>query len=83
MTQITLCEGRPTFEGRANGEYLVIKFPESDNGMMLSRHDALALWSALKNPIFEGFEGQSANIISFHKTGDDGIESWKKKPINW
>ena len=71
MAQITLCEGPPTFEGRANGDYLIIKFAASGNGVMLSRHDAIKLWQFMKAPIFEAFEDQPAEIVSFRRTKSD------------
>jgi hypothetical protein len=74
MAQITLCEGQPTFEGRANGEYLVVKFPDSDNGIMLSRHEAIILSRDLKRSIFESFENPQAEILTFHRTGSPTAE---------
>ena len=68
MAQITLCEGPATFEGRANGEFLVINFEASGIGLMLSRHDAVKLWQSMKAPIFEAFEDQPAEIVTFRRT---------------
>ena len=69
-----LCEGRATFEGRANGEYLLVKFPDSENGIMLSRNDAIKLWQSMKAPIFESFENKPADILTFHRTGKSAAE---------
>ena len=69
-----LCEGSATFEGRANGEYLLVKFPDSENGIMLSRHDAIRLWQSMKGPIFESFENKPAEIVAFRRTGKTAAE---------
>ena len=83
MGQITLCEGSATFEGRANGEYLVIKFSDSGNGIMLSRNEAIRLWQAMKGPIFQSFENKPAEILTFNRTHADRIESLKTQPIEF
>jgi hypothetical protein len=81
MGHITLCEGSATFEGRANGEYLVIRFADSDNGIMLSRNHAIRLWQSMKAPIFESFENKAADILTFRTTCAEDTEPRRKAPI--
>lgn len=62
-TNITLCEGPAHFEGRACGEYLVISFPQSHGGLMLSRNDALKLAVSLKERVWDDFGTPQAKVI--------------------
>lgn len=58
-------EGRPAFESRAGGDFVIANFPNGAT-IMLSRHDAFALGRDLVSEAYDTFTKQTAQIVKFH-----------------
>jgi hypothetical protein len=68
MSAPVLAEGRPTFEHRAGGDFIVITWPNGAS-VMLSRHDAAMTSRTLGAETRGDFTAQPARIVALHQQG--------------
>ena len=68
MSAPVLAEGRPTFEQRAGGDFIVVTWPNGAS-IMLSRHDAAMTSRTLSAETRDDFTAQPARIVTLRQQG--------------
>lgn len=68
MSAPILAEGRPAFEQRAGGDFIVVTWPNGAS-VMLSRADAFTTGRTLVAEVCGDFTAQPARIVALHQQG--------------
>lgn len=64
MSAAVLADGVPTFEDRANGEFVVVTFPNGA-ALVMSRGELFNAGRLMRNHAVAQFEQQQADILQF------------------